>query len=56
MRRKFDDVDLAEWRSIVEKEVVRLLSELEDQKVCKEQPGRIMGSRFVRTRKELDLG
>ena len=48
---KFVDADLAEWHSAVEKEVVRLLSKLEAQKACKEFPDRIMGSRFVRTRK-----
>ena len=55
MIRKFDYVDLAEWTSIVEKEVERILSESEAREVSKKEPGRIMGSRFVRTRKYLDF-
>ena len=56
LRRKFDEADLSEWRSIVEKDVVRLLTEIEAARVYKIEPERVMGSRFVRTRKELDIG
>ena len=55
LRRKFDEADLSEWRSIVEKDVVRLLTEIEAARVYKIEPERVMGSRFVRTRKELDI-
>ena len=55
LRRKFDEADLFEWRSIIEKDVVRLLSATEAEQVYKTAPERIMGSRFVRTRKDLDM-
>ena len=33
LRRKFDEADLSEWRSIVEKNVVRHLTEIEAARV-----------------------
>ena len=55
LKRKFDEVDLSEWRSIVEKEVVRVLFATEAEHLRKTVPERILGSRFVRTRKDLDM-
>ena len=52
-RELFKKSDLEEWNSNLQNEVVRELSFEEQQRVQRDHPERIMGSRFVRVKKEL---
>ena len=51
LQGQIDAAKTAEWNTLTEKQAVRLLSPAEADRVRKRFPNRIMGSRFVLTRK-----
>ena len=54
LQGQIDAAKVVEWNTLADKQAVRLLSSSESAWVRKKQPERIMGSRFVLTKKPLE--